>query len=267
MISEKGLNEEVADKIRTYIDIDGKVDVLEQQFSNLNLLSASEAATKGFEELKVLAKYCKILGLENRVIYDMKLARGLDYYTGIIFEAELKGKRKTNFDLKKSENSFFFISIDDRNKIGSVAGGGRYDNLIGTLNDKNKSSPCVGASIGVERICSLLEAKQAKSAEQIRTNLADVYVISAHKGVTDERLKIVNSLWDAGIRAEHSPKKNPKILLQIQRCEKFNIPIGVIVGASELERNAVTLRMIATREEIAVPMTELVNEIKKRLQK
>lgn len=157
--------------------------------------------------------------------------------------------------------------LDDRSKIGSVAGGGRYDGLIGVLNDNDKSIPCIGASIGVERICSLLEAKMAASGEQLRTILADVFVISAHKGVSDERLRLVSMLWDSGIRAEHSPKKNPKILLQIQRCEKFQIPLGVIVGASELERNIVKLRVIETREEIDVPVNELVNEIKRRLDK
>lgn len=146
-----------------------------------------------------------------------------------------------------------------------MAAGGRYDNLIGVLNGKNKSSPCVGVSIGLERICSLLEAQLEKSGEKFRTNLCDVYVISAHKGVSDGRLKVINMLWDAGIRAEHSPKENPKILLQIQRCEKFNIPFGVIIGDAELEQNIVKLRIISTREEIDVPMNDLVNEIKRRL--
>lgn len=154
---------------------------------------------------------------------------------------------------------------DDKQKIGSVAGGGRYDNLIGVLNAKDKSIPCVGASIGVERIFSLLETKNEANGEKLRTNVSDVCVISAHKGVSDDRLKIVNMLWDAGIRAEHSAKMNPKILLQIQKCEKFNIPFGVIVGQSELEQNIVKLRIISTREEIVVPMDGLVDEIKKRL--
>lgn len=91
MIGEKGLDEETADKIRANIDIDGKLEVLEEKLSTVNLFNESAAAVKGFEELKILAKYCEVLGLENRIIYDMKLARGLDYYTGIIFEAVLKG--------------------------------------------------------------------------------------------------------------------------------------------------------------------------------
>lgn len=146
-----------------------------------------------------------------------------------------------------------------------MAAGGRYDNLIGVLNGKTKSIPCVGASIGVDRICSLLEAKMEKSGERLRTNLCDVFVVSAHSGVSDDRLKIINMLWDAGIRAEHSPKKNPKILLQLQRCEKYNIPFGVIIGDSELKQNIVKLRIISTREEIDVPLNNLVDEIKRRL--
>lgn len=133
------------------------------------------------------------------------------------------------------------------------------------LNAKDKSVPCVGASIGVERIFSLLEARNEAGGERLRTNQSDVYVISAHKGVSDDRLKIVNMLWDAGIRAEHSTKMNPKILLQIQKCEKFNIPFGVIIGQSELERNIVKLRIIGTREEIDVPLEGIVDEIKRRL--
>lgn len=97
MVEEKGLSGEIVDKIHDYIAINGEIDSIEQLLSNANLFDTPTSAIKGMEELKMLAKYCKILGLDNRVIYDMKLARGLDYYTGIIFEAELKGIPKWSF--------------------------------------------------------------------------------------------------------------------------------------------------------------------------
>lgn len=94
---------------------------------------------------------------------------------------------------------------------------------------------------------------------------SDVYVISAHKGLHEERLKLINRLWTAGIRSEHSYKENPKILHQIQHCEKQKIPFGIIIGDSELKNNIVKLRTIDTREEIEVPMDNLENELRKRL--
>lgn len=123
--------------------------------------------------------------------------------------------------------------------------------------------PCVGISIGVERIFAILQAEQ-KYDNVVRS--ADVYVISAHKGLHEERLKLINRLWAAGIRSEHSYKENPKILHQIQHCEKQKIPFGIVIGDSELKQKIVKLRVIDTREEIEVPNENLENEIKKRLE-
>lgn len=130
---------------------------------------------------------------------------------------------------------------------------------------KGHSVPCVGVSIGVERILSLLEAKY--SEEGIGSNSsADVYVISAHKGLHEERLKTINRLWNAAIRSEHSHKKNPKILHQIQYCEKHQIPIAIIIGDSELQKNIVKLRVISTREEVDIPISNMEDEIRKRIE-
>lgn len=150
--------------------------------------------------------------------------------------------------------------------VGSIAAGGRYDDLIGMFDANGTTVPCVGISVGVERIFSILQTKMAKDGIK-PTNVTDVYVISAHKGIHEERLKIVNRLWNAGIRSEHSSKENPKILHQIKHCEKHEIPYGVIIGDSELQRNVVKIRTIGTREEIEIPIDQLENEINKRLNK
>lgn len=125
--------------------------------------------------------------------------------------------------------------------------------------------PCVGISIGVERILTILEAKYLKENESFGRP-ADIYVISAHKGLHEERLKIINRLWSAGLRSEHSHKQNPKILHQMQYCEKYKIPFGIIIGTSELQQNIVKLRVIDTREEIDVPIDNLEMELKKRIE-
>lgn len=157
------------------------------------------------------------------------------------------------------------VNGEEAGTIGSIAGGGRYDNLVGMFDSKGKCVPCVGVSIGVERIFSVIEAKHASEGVKLRTNEVDVYVVSAHKGLHEKRLKIVGDLWNAGIRTEHSYKMNPKILIQLQHCEEQGIPLAVVIGDSELGRGVVKLREISTRAEEDVPLSDLANEIQKRL--
>lgn len=130
---------------------------------------------------------------------------------------------------------------------------------------KAKCVPCVGVSIGVERIFSILEAKHATANVKLRTNNVDVYVASTHKGLYEKRLKIVADLWNAGIGAEHSFKLNPKLLKQLQHCEKYIIPLAVVLGDSELDRGVVLLRNIQSRKEEEVALVSLVEEIRKRI--
>lgn len=134
--------------------------------------------------------------------------------------------------------------------------------MIGLFDAKGRSVPCVGVSIGVERIFSILESKYVNDGVKLASR-ADIYVISAHTGLHEERLKIVNKLWNAGIRSEHSFKQNPRLLHQIQYCEKHEIPFAIIIGDSELEKNVVKLRKIASREEYNVPIDNLELEIKR----
>lgn len=132
---------------------------------------------------------------------------------------------------------------------------------------KGKSIPCVGVSIGVERIFSVIEAKYAAEKVKMRTKLVDVYVASVHKGLYEKRLKIIGDLWNVGIRAEHSYKLNPKLLVQLQYCEEHSIPFAVVFGDAELERGVVKLREVFSRTETEVPLSELAEEIKKRVSK
>ena len=128
---------------------------------------------------------------------------------------------------------------------------------------KGRNVPCVGVSIGVERIFSILE--QRKSKEKVRTIDTQVYVVSAQKGLMDERLKILASLWDAGIKAEQSYKGNAKFLNQLQYCEDNGIPWAVVIGGSEIERGIVKLRNVVTKEEEEISRDALVQELRKRL--
>ncbi|XP_050521381.1 histidine--tRNA ligase, cytoplasmic [Daktulosphaira vitifoliae] len=243
MVEEKGLEEKIADQIGIYVRMNGSTELIEALIKD-DLLTASKLSVQGLESLKLFFEYIKQLGIDNLVSFDLSLARGLDYYTGIIYEVVL---------LEKGES------------IGSVAGGGRYDNLVGMFHPKNKTIPCVGISIGVERLFTVLEAKYAKENQKIRTNEVQVYVATAQKNLVNYRLNICKDLWNAGIKAEQSYKTNPKLLVQLQHCEENEIPWAVVIGDSEIQRGVVKLRNVVTRQEEELKKEDLVEEIFKRL--
>ncbi|XP_031623696.1 histidine--tRNA ligase, cytoplasmic-like [Contarinia nasturtii] len=257
MIEEKGLDETVADKIGEYVQLSGNVELVDQLLQNEHLTKAPSAVA-GLEATKLLLNYCNILGLKDEIVFDLSLARGLDYYTGVIYEAVLKAE-------PPAVNNHSNEAGSAEERVGSIAGGGRYDNLVGMFDPRNKSIPCVGVSIGIERIFSVLEAKYAAEKIKMRTKNVDVYVASVHKGLYEKRLKITGDLWNAGIRAEHSYKLNPKLLVQLQHCEEYGIPYAVVFGDTELERGVVKLREVFSRKEEEVQLCSLAEEIRKRL--
>jgi len=251
MTEEKGLDEAAADRIGEFVRMSGGTELIEELLKGK--LAESKIAKQGLEEMKLLLNYCNLYGCGEAVSFDLSLARGLDYYTGVIYEAVLCGDAKDE--------------AGEEIRVGSVAGGGRYDGLVGMFDPKGRSVPCVGVSIGIERLFSIMEANMAKKKEQIRTVDTDVYVISAQKNLTEERMKVVTELWNGDIRTEHSYKKNPKMLNQLQYCEESGIPLAVVLGTSEIEAGVVKIRDIATREEVEVKRTEMIEAIKGRLNK
>lgn len=196
MIEEKGLQPEVADKIGEYVRLNGGTELVDQLLSDEKLKKTS-TAVKGLEGMQLLLRYCFAMGLKDYISFDLSLARGLDYYTGVIFECVL-----LNEPSKLLQNGS--EPTEDQGTVGSVAAGGRYDNLVGMFDSKGKQVPCVGLSIGVERIFSILEAKFAASGKKQRTNDVQVYVASAHKGLHEKRLSILNTLWEGGIKVGYN---------------------------------------------------------------
>ena len=149
--------------------------------------------------------------------------------------------------------------------VGSVAGGGRYDGLVGMFDPKGRSVPCVGVSIGIERLFSIMEANLAKKKELVRTVDTQVYVISAQKNLTEERMKVVQELWSGDIKTEHSYKKNPKMLNQLQYCEDNGILLAIVIGESEIAGGVVKLRDIGSRAEVEVKRENMIENIRSRL--
>ncbi|XP_044589083.1 histidine--tRNA ligase, cytoplasmic isoform X3 [Cotesia glomerata] len=242
MIDEKQLDPSIADKIGGYVSKHGDAKLIEELRQN-ELLMKQPAAKQGLDAMELLLKYCDLFKVTDKVVFDLSLARGLDYYTGVIYEAVLTDS-----------------------EVGSVAGGGRYDNLVGMFDPKKKTVPCVGVSLGVERIFSVLENRLAEQGQKVRTNEIEVFVATAQKNLHEERMRVLADLWAAGIKSVHSYKKSPKLLDQLQNCEEKGIPLVIIIGAKELARGEVTLREVGTRAERSVPRANLVEEIKKSLQ-
>lgn len=188
----KGLTEETSDRIGRYVQLNGGPELVVRLLADEYLIKAKPAVS-GLNNMQLLLKYCDIMGLSDHVRFDLSLARGLDYYTGVIYECVLKSEPPAAPLLNGGG--------EESGPVGSVAGGGRYDNLVGMFDAKGRQVPCVGVSIGVERIFAVLEAKHASTGMKQRTNDVEVYVASAHKNLHEKRLSIVTSLWDAGIKA------------------------------------------------------------------
>ncbi|XP_017113049.1 histidine--tRNA ligase, cytoplasmic isoform X3 [Drosophila elegans] len=266
MVTEKGLDEAAADRIGEYVRLSGGAELVELLLND-EKLKAVPNAVKGLEGMQLLLKYCSIFGLDERVSFDLSLARGLDYYTGVIYEGVLKGESAVvGSPAKTTSQQNGGEQANEPATVGSVAGGGRYDNLVGMFDPRGKAVPCVGVSIGVERIFSVLEARAAASGLKLRTSDVEVYVASAHKGLHEQRLKVLNQLWDAGVKAEHSYKLNPKLLVQLQHCEEHQIPLVVVLGDAELAQGLVKLREVTSRQETNVKLEDLAAEIRQRQQ-
>uniref|UniRef100_A0A8V0YFM8 histidine--tRNA ligase n=1 Tax=Gallus gallus TaxID=9031 RepID=A0A8V0YFM8_CHICK len=251
MVAEKGLSPEAADRVGEYVQLHGGMDLIEQLLQDPKL-SQNKLANEGLGDMKLLFEYLTLFGITGKISFDLSLARGLDYYTGVIIEAVLL----------QQENDHGEESVS----VGSVAGGGRYDGLVATFDPKGRKVPCVGISIGIERIFSILEQRMKASGEKVRTTETQVMVATPQKHLLSARLKLISELWDAGIKAEMMYRKDPKLLKQLQYCEDMGIPLVAIIGEQELRDGVVKLRDAATREEVDIPREELAAEIRRRLE-
>eukprot|EP00054_Salpingoeca_dolichothecata_P019034 m.118007 g.118007 ORF g.118007 m.118007 type:complete len:580 (-) comp23105_c0_seq1:83-1822(-) len=248
MVDEKGLDPAAADRIGRYVVLKGgrgcdksAMELLKELQSDQALM-ADPRAKEGLEDMRLLLEYCVDFGALDHVSFDLSLARGLDYYTGVIYEAVLCGEN-----------------------VGSVAGGGRYDGLVGMFDPAGEQVPCVGVSIGIERLFAIIE-KREKAKGTIKKSPTEVLVAAAPKGLLKERLSVCRELWDNGIRAETSYKSNLNLTKACKNAESLGVSIAVIVGASEWEQGTVGVKRLtqdeAQRKQVTVKKEELVAVLK-----
>ncbi|BFU23857.1 histidine--tRNA ligase, putative [Entamoeba histolytica HM-1:IMSS-B] len=238
MVEVKGLDRAVAQKVGEYVKMHDKPKVMYQKLVDMKL---GETAKDAMNDMKLLIEYCDALGCLDNVEFDMSLVRGLDYYTGVIFEA---------------------VMVVGNTSVGSIAGGGRYDNLVGIFG-ANKI-PCVGFSVGLERIMIILEEKLSKSSKLYEAQ-TEVFVASVDKNRLINRLQYLNRLWEVGIYAETLQRVNPKIKQELRDADEIGCRFAVIFGGSELEEKKVVLKNLITQKQLTIDDDKLIPALVYRL--
>jgi histidyl-tRNA synthetase len=231
----KGISEEGITKLQPLFTLSGS---FESQIESLKgILNTSEEGKKGIEELDFINTAINELGLTTaKLQLDVTLARGLNYYTGAIFE----------------------VAAPENVQMGSIGGGGRYDDLTGIFGLKDVSG--VGISFGLDRIYLVLEElglfpeTVAKHVEVLFINFGDKEALFSLKAIKQLRLQ--------GINAELYPD-DAKMKKQMNHANKRNIPFVVLVGEEEMKSNTYTLKNMASGAQDKVSLSDLVYKIKK----
>ena len=286
MIDEKGLSEEVADRIWTFVQRKGGKDVMDALRQDERVMN-NESLKVGLEDMDLLFNYLDAFGVLSKVEFNLSLARGLDYYTGVIYEVVTEGSapssttgQKLQRAAKREKTAEFDEdrSNDPSVGVGSVAAGGRYDELVGMFSGKAQI-PCVGISFGVDRIFSITKARMeaSKTASTIRPTEVDVFVMAfggkGFTGLLTERMQVAKMLWDAGIKAEFAYKQKPKLPAQFKSAEQNGIPFAVILGEEEQAMGKVKIKEMGLpeghpeKDGVMVGIGELVGEVRERLRR
>lgn len=294
MTEEKGLEGDVADKIGEYVVLNGQKDLLNKLQADEKLI-ANESMKAGLADMELLFTYLEAFDALDNVSFDLSLARGLDYYTGVIYEIVTEGSAPGSTPLasvsvapaappkpSKKASKTRTDSDEDRSSdpsvgVGSVAAGGRYDNLVGMFSGKNQI-PCVGISFGVDRIFSVTKARMAaENAEEVRNNETEVFVMAfggkGFTGLVKERLSICSRLWEAGIKAEFLYKVKPKLPNQFKEAEKNGCPLCIVIGEDEMAAGKVRVKEMGLRdghpekEGVLVNLDDLVAEVRQRIKR
>ena len=227
-----GIAEEAIQKLQPIIALSGTND--EKLATIAEVLATSETGLKGVEETRFILDTLKACGLNNAIELDLTLARGLNYYTGAIFEVK---------------------ALDFA--IGSITGGGRYDNLTGIFGLPGLSG--VGISFGADRIYDVLNGLDLYPKEAV--NGTQLLFISFGEKETAYCLPILSRCRAAGIRTEIFPD-SVKMKKQMAYANAKNVPFVALAGESEIAEGKLTLKNMATGEQTLVSPEELVAMVK-----
>lgn len=231
-LRDKGITEEAITKLQPILNLQGnnaeKLEKLRE------VLKDSTIGLKGIEELETVFDYLKDLEITTEIKLDLTLARGLSYYTGAIFEVK---------------------ALDA--EIGSITGGGRYDDLTGIFGLKNMSG--VGISFGADRIFDVMSQLDLFPKD----NTTTTQILFVNFGSREEKycLPLLKQLRTHGINAEIYPEAS-KMKKQMTYADKKGIPFVALIGENEMQEDIVSLKNMATGEQVNVKTGELAEKLK-----
>ena len=233
-LRENNISEEAIEKLQPVIKLEGTNE--EKLAVIAELLKDSETGLKGVEETRFILDMLKTSGLKNEIQLDLTLARGLNYYTGAIFEVK---------------------ALDVQ--IGSITGGGRYDNLTGIFGMPGLSG--VGISFGADRIYDVLNALDLYPKESVQGT--QLLFINFGEKETAYCMPIIAAARQSGIRAEMYPD-NAKMKKQMSYANAKSIGFVALAGESEIEADKITLKDMATGNQQLVTAEEMIGFIMQR---
>lgn len=231
-LREKGIGEEAIAKLQPILTLEG--DNHEKLDKLRNILKNSETGQKGIEEIELVFDYLGGIGLTMEIKLDLTLARGLSYYTGAIFEVK---------------------ALDT--EIGSITGGGRYDDLTGIFGLKNMSG--VGISFGADRIFDVMTQLNLFPKD----NTASTQILFVNFGPQEAKfcLPLLKQLRVAGINSEIYPE-NAKMKKQMTYADRKGIPLVAIIGENEMRENSLSLKDMTTGKQTRLTIDELIDTLR-----
>ena len=230
-LKEKGICDEAIEKLQPILNLQGSnLEKLEQLRT---VLKESEVGLKGIEELATVFGYLDGLQIGTEIKLDLTLARGLSYYTGAIFEVK---------------------ALDAQ--IGSITGGGRYDDLTGIFGLKNMSG--VGISFGADRIFDVMQQLDLFPKD----NMTTTQILFVNFGEKEEKycLPLLKQLRAAGINTEIYPEA-AKMKKQMGYADKKGIPYVVLVGETEMQEGVISLKNMSSGEQTNLHIEEVITKL------
>ena len=233
-LEKLGLDEKQIDTIVKFLEISGTSDEKLEALKKLNI--DNEVFNTGVNELEAVINQIRMYKVpEKNFEVNLSIARGLDYYTGTVYETFL----------------------DDYRKLGSVCSGGRYENLAEYYTDKKL--PGVGISIGLSRFFYQIDKENILENEN--KSISKVLIVSMSKNEISYALDVANKLRDNGINTE-TFLEDKKLKAKFKYADKLHIPYVAVIGEEEVKTNTVTLKNMETGEQRNLDIENLIEEIK-----
>ena len=233
-LKEININNDSINKMMEFIETDGATDEIISKLEAMEI--KNEEFIKGVNELKEVVKYVRSFGVpEKNFKIDLTISRGLDYYTGTVYETFL----------------------NDYRQIGSVCSGGRYENLAEYYTEKRL--PGVGISIGLTRLYYVL--KELNAIKEDKKSIADVLVISMVEDMT-KATEIAKVLRENNI-STNVYLENKKVKAKFKFADRLAIPYTIVIGEDEISNDVVTVKNMTTGEQKTIKLEDAIKELKK----